>query len=560
MRLIILPFMVRRVGGWRHPIKMLPSGFHHLIWRGATKNMGIKLKARSYNLVDIKLLAALFATVLVVACGGGGNSGDTSSVVPATPQVAVKNTVAFSSENNAPVTACPNGGITVHSGVDINGDGVLERSEVSNTQYVCNGVNGGKGIGALIAATSESAGNNCSSGGFKISSGSDVNSDGILESAEITSASYICNGVSGSNGANGLNTLVKIVAGVAVNICPSNGNQIQSGLDLNNDGILQSAEVTTTAYVCDGASGATGPTGATGATGTDGLTTLVVTVAEPAGANCSNGGNKTTSGLDLNSDGTLEASEVVSTTYACNGAQGATGATGPTGPTGPMGATGPAGPSGRLNWVSATASTVQAVANTGYIANNGSVGVAIILPDAPAIGDQVQVNGMAAWTLVPNFNQIIVHNMAGTGAVTGGGLSGALGDSILVQYVGNNTFMVTAFIGHITPISNNIFAQYGVLWTPPDFNVTYTWAQGTANCAGASFGGLSGWRMPIVSELLAIDAIGVKGTHGWPNTNGNMWASDPSPDTPGAYAVEAFGFHSSGYQIGTNSIYATCVR
>jgi len=452
--------------------------------------------------------------MLVSACGGGDTATDTASA----PQVTAKNAVAFSTVNNAPVTACANGGITVHSGVDINGNGVLDQTEISNMQYVCNGNNGANAMTALVTATSEPAGSNCANGGSKISSGSDANGNGILDSTEITSASYLCNGVSGSNGTNGLNTLVKIVAGVAVNICANDGNQIQSGLDLNNDGILQGTEATTTAYVCNGATGATGPTGATGATGAAG----------PTGAT------------------------------GATGAAGPTGATGSTGATGAIGPAGPAGPSGGLNWVSATASTVQAVTNTGYVANNGSGGVAIILPAAPAIGDLVQVNGMAAWALVPNFNQRIVQNIAGTGAVTGGGLSGALGDALLVQYVGNNTFMVTGFVGHITAMSNNIFAQYGVLWTPPDLNL-YTWTEGTANCAGASFGGLDGWRMPTVSELLAIDAFGVHGVYGWPNT-GNTWASNPSPDTPGAYGAEAYGYHVSGYQIGTNYLYATCVR
>lgn len=520
--------------------------------------------------IDSKSLTAVFAAMLVSACGGGGTATNTSSAAPATSQAVVKNAVAFSIANTALMTACPAGGITVQSGVDVNGNGVLDQSEVSNTQYVCNGNNGANGtnglngIGALIATTSEPAGANCANGGSKISSGSDANGNGILDSAEITSVSYICTGASGSNGVNGLNTLVKIVAGVAVNICPDNGNQMQSGLDLNNDGILQGTEVTTTAYICNGAAGAAGPIGATGAAGANGLTTLVVTVAEPAGANCANGGSKTTSGLDLNSDGTLAASEVTSTTYVCNGAvgatgpAGATGATGPAGPTGPIGPTGPAGTSGRLNWVSATVPTIQAVTNTGYVADNGSAGVAIILPVAPAIGDQVQVNGLAAWALVPNYNQTIIQNMAGTGAVTGGGLSGTLGDSLLVQYVGNNTFMVTSYAGKINPISNNIFAQYGVLWTPPDMNI-YTWTEGTANCAAAGFGGLSGWRMPTISELLAIDTFGVKGTRGWPNS-GITWASDPSPDTPGAHGVEAFGYRSFGYQYDTNHLYVACVR
>jgi hypothetical protein len=49
------------------------------------------------------------------------------------------------------------------------------------------------------------------------------------------------------------------------------------------------------------------------------LTSLIVQSAEPAGNNCSAGGIKVLSGLDLNSSGTLEPNEVTSTNYACSG-------------------------------------------------------------------------------------------------------------------------------------------------------------------------------------------------------------------------------------------------
>jgi hypothetical protein len=39
---------------------------------------------------------------------------------------------------------CPNGGEEVQVGVDTNGDGILEPSEVQQTAYVCNGVNNGR--------------------------------------------------------------------------------------------------------------------------------------------------------------------------------------------------------------------------------------------------------------------------------------------------------------------------------------------------------------------------------------------------------------------------------
>ena len=42
----------------------------------------------------------------------------------------------------APGANCPNGGIKIESGPDLNGDGVLDGDEVAQVQYVCSGANG----------------------------------------------------------------------------------------------------------------------------------------------------------------------------------------------------------------------------------------------------------------------------------------------------------------------------------------------------------------------------------------------------------------------------------
>lgn len=70
-----------------------------------------------------------------------------------------------------------------------------------------------------------------------------------------------------------------------------------------------------------GEAGAQGPQGEQGPAGTNGLNTLIKTTAEPAGSNCSNGGIKIETGLDLNENGVLDAGEVNAsqTEYVCNG-------------------------------------------------------------------------------------------------------------------------------------------------------------------------------------------------------------------------------------------------
>ena len=63
------------------------------------------------------------------------------------------------------------------------------------------------------------------------------------------------NGVNGSNGTtgtNGLNSLVKVTSEAAGINCTNAGNKIEIGLDLNNNGILNTTEITQTKYVCNG--------------------------------------------------------------------------------------------------------------------------------------------------------------------------------------------------------------------------------------------------------------------------------------------------------------------
>jgi hypothetical protein len=73
-----------------------------------------------------------------------------------------------------------------------------------------------------------------------------------------------------------------------------------------------------------GAAGAAGTPGADGQAGAPGKNALVRLETEPPGANCPSGGTKVLAGVDTNSDGTLQPSEVTGTpTYVCSGPQAA---------------------------------------------------------------------------------------------------------------------------------------------------------------------------------------------------------------------------------------------
>lgn len=178
------------------------------------------------------------------ACGGGG--GSTANNPSST------NLVATAVRGAAPLSTCPNGGITVDGGIDSNGNKVLDISEVTSTQYVCNGTNG---LSTLVLVTNEPAGANCASGGKKVSAGQDTNSNSALDASEITTTAYVCNGANGTSGSNGLNSLMLIVPEPAGTFCTYGGNKASSGIDTNANGVLDTAEITASNYVCNGAPG-----------------------------------------------------------------------------------------------------------------------------------------------------------------------------------------------------------------------------------------------------------------------------------------------------------------
>jgi hypothetical protein len=83
--------------------------------------------------------------------------------------------------------------------------------------------------------------------------------------------------------------------------CAEGGTAIDSGPDLDGDGVLDPDEVEQTVYVCDHQA-----------------PVLVTTADEPPGPNCAGGGSVIQAGPDLDGDGTLDPDEVTSTSYLCD--------------------------------------------------------------------------------------------------------------------------------------------------------------------------------------------------------------------------------------------------
>lgn len=108
------------------------------------------------------------------------------------------------------------------------------------------------GKNSLIDLIIEPAGANCTSGGYKIISGIDINDNGSVDANEIQDTKYICNG---DNGINGTSSLINVVTEPSGDFCEYGGISIESGLDQNNNGVLEEDEIKSINYVCNGADG-----------------------------------------------------------------------------------------------------------------------------------------------------------------------------------------------------------------------------------------------------------------------------------------------------------------
>ena len=82
-------------------------------------------------------------SALVVAAAACGNNGDENESLPDARQIqsvidAAPEAALLREDPEPAGTNCPAGGTAVHSGIDVNHDGILEDSEIQSTIYICN--------------------------------------------------------------------------------------------------------------------------------------------------------------------------------------------------------------------------------------------------------------------------------------------------------------------------------------------------------------------------------------------------------------------------------------
>tara|TARA_B100001540_G_scaffold317618_1_gene351647 strand:+ start:232 stop:2454 length:2223 start_codon:yes stop_codon:yes gene_type:complete len=137
------------------------------------------------------------------------------------------------------------------------------------------------------------------------------------------------------SGNDAAEVLVRTEGREADHICTEGGADIFIGNDSNRNGILEEDEVTSTTRLCHGKEGLSGPQGATGPNGISGFDSLVnTTVIDYGNESCMYGGLLISVGLDLNDNDTLDAEEITSSEFICNGMIGANGINGADGTSG----------------------------------------------------------------------------------------------------------------------------------------------------------------------------------------------------------------------------------
>lgn len=124
-----------------------------------------------------------------------------------------------------------------------------------DTQLSTSVTDGVDGSNSLILTTDEPIGANCANGGVRVDSGVDDNNNNMLDPSEIDATEYVCGGGNGQNGTNGFN---------GMNCWDTNENGINDpSEDTNGDGNFNALD-------CKGDKGDNGPNGPKGDKGDKG--------------------------------------------------------------------------------------------------------------------------------------------------------------------------------------------------------------------------------------------------------------------------------------------------
>lgn len=191
---------------------------------------------------------------------------------------------------------------------------------------------GDNGVERIIVSDATTA--DCPAGGKVYVVYIDTNANNINDIDETPlSTQIVCNGVNGSNGSNGSNGFSTVFGmnriAIDAGTCSStSGLQINSGIDIDRNGILGAAEITDTALLCDGQNGQAGAAGAAGSNGHSMQYSVSVAPAEI----CAAGGSILFMALDIHDNGFYSVTDPGQQQMTiCNGLNGTNGTNGTNG-------------------------------------------------------------------------------------------------------------------------------------------------------------------------------------------------------------------------------------
>jgi hypothetical protein len=145
---------------------------------------------------------------------------------------------------------------------------------------------------------------------------------------------------------------------------------------------------------------------------------------------------------------------------------------------------------------------------------------------------------------------------AATGAVTGTPTAAYTTSNVVfgVTDAKNATASTSSTVGFTVALPTGFVSQGGLTWMPVSMTL-YTYAQATTLCSG-TISGLTGWRLPVFTELTALYSSGAMNSQGW--NLYSTWSSTPGTTGTHKFLDLAINFQNDGPD--GNVIDVTCVR
>ena len=381
----------------------------------------------------------------------------------------------------------------------------------------CGGSDGSDGMRAdvdpiVLAAAAQPPSAQCVNGGVQLQTGFDINSNGVLDADETLGAHYAC-GVASEKTA----TLVVASFEPPGSECANGGVRVRSGTDVNANGALDADEVSATSHACHAA-----PPAATTVAGPNALARLERI---GAGSTCAFGGIDVVWGSDGNGNGVLQPGQATSVRALCEGSLGA-----------------------NATWTPVAGVAAPAAPNTGYTASSDTAAVAITLPANLNVGDLIAVRGSGAggWSIVQNGGQSI--NAQSLGIVAGetwtphesargwGAVAVTPDGARLIIGVSGGTLFVSSDAGHTFVPTGPTYSWWGAATSADGSKLAAAPGDGpihTSADAGATWTAHPGTSANWVSIASSADGVRLAAA-GWMGPifvsadEGDTW----SPTTP----------------------------